>query len=67
MLFEPFQERPGQVQHGRKKIPGGEPLEDRTIHVGDVLREDVVEVADGLMEMKAKDKADRNHGLPDDE
>jgi hypothetical protein len=33
----------------------------------DVLLEDVVEVADRLMQVKAEDESNRSHALPDDE
>jgi hypothetical protein len=65
MCLQPFEERPRQVEHRGEELVGGKMLEDRSVYVSNVLLEDVVEVADWLVEMQAKDESDRSHRLPD--
>jgi hypothetical protein len=63
MLFEPLEQRSREMEHGRQKATAGQMLENGTIHVLEVLLEDVVKVADRLVEVEAKHEPDRNHGL----
>ena len=65
--LEPLEQRSAQVQHDRQELPVGERVEQRAVHVLDVLGEDVIEVADGLMEVQAEREADGSHGLAEDE
>jgi hypothetical protein len=51
------------MEHGRQKAAAGQMLEDGTIHVLEVLLEDVVKVADRLVKVEAKHEPDRSHGL----
>jgi hypothetical protein len=53
------------VEHRREELVGGKMLEDWSVHVSNVLLEDVIEVANRLMQMEAKDEPDRSHRLPD--
>src|SRR5690349_14567599 len=64
MLFEPFQQRSGKVQHDRREAVSRQSFQDRAVDVADVLLEDVVEVADRLVQVKAEDEADRLHAQP---
>ena len=58
---------PERCEDDRQEAPFGEMLEDRAVDVGDVLLEDVVEVADRLMQMNAEDESDWGHASADDE
>ena len=62
MRFEPFEQRPAQVEDDGQELAGGQGVDQRTVDVLHVLREDVIEVADGLMEMEPEREADRGHG-----
>jgi hypothetical protein len=50
------------MQHCRKEAPAREPLQNRPVHIRHMLFEHVVEVPHGLVQMEAKNKADRRHG-----
>ena len=52
------------MEHDREEFAIGQRVEQRAIHVLDVLREDVIEVADRLMEVQPERKTDRGHGPP---
>ena len=67
MGFEPFEQRTGQVQHRRQEIVRREVLQDRPVHIFNVLHEDMIEVPDRLMQMEAEDESDRIHSLAEDE
>jgi hypothetical protein len=60
--LEPFQQRPREVQHSGEKLPRGQVLQQWAIDVLDVLLEDVVEIANWLVKVESKGKADRLHG-----
>ena len=62
--LEPLEEGAGQVQNDREEPAIGEGVEQRPVDVLDVLREDVVEVADRLVEVKPEGEADRRHRQP---
>src|SRR4051794_31572557 len=62
--FEPFQQRPREMQYRRQKSPARQPFQDRAIHVGHVLLEHMIEVANWLMEMEAKNETDGRHDYP---
>jgi hypothetical protein len=60
--LQPLEERPRDVEHEREELPACEVVQQRTVDIRHVLREDVVEVADRLMQVQAEDEADRLHG-----
>ncbi len=49
------------MQHRREKPAPGETVEQRPVDVLHVLGEDVVEVADRLVEVESEDEPDRSH------
>ncbi len=59
--LQPLQQRPREVQHGRKEVGSLQLVEQRAIHVVEVLREDAIEVADGLVQVQPDDEAKRRH------
>jgi hypothetical protein len=67
MGLQPFQQRTRDVKHGGEEVVSREPLQDRPIDVLDVLSEDMIEVADGLMQMETKHESDGIHLLAEDE
>ncbi len=52
------------MQDGGKEVRVCEMLEDRAVHVPNVLLENMIEVADRLMQMKAEDESYGRHRLP---
>ena len=57
--LQPLEQRPREVQHDGEEVALAQPVEQRAIDVIDVLGEDVVEVADRLMQVQSEDEADR--------
>jgi hypothetical protein len=56
VLFEPLEQRTGDVQRQREEAGPGRALDDRPIDVADVISHDVVEIPHRLMQVQAKDK-----------
>ena len=52
------------MQHQREEVALGQPLHDRPIDILDVLLEDMIEVADRLVQVEAEDEPDWSHALP---
>jgi septum formation topological specificity factor MinE len=67
MRFQPFQKRTREVQHGRKEIVVRKPLQNRPVDILHVLSEDVIEIANRLVQMEAKDESDWTHSLAENE
>ena len=63
MALEPLEQRAAQSGSTTGRNRGRRALEQRAIDVVHVLREDVVEVADRLMQMEAEREPDRRHAL----
>jgi hypothetical protein len=61
MLFQPLEQRSGEVQYQRKELALRQTLQDRPIDILDVLLEDIVEVPDGLVQVQPKYEPDRSH------
>jgi hypothetical protein len=66
MPFEPLQQRPGEMQDEGEEPTLGQSLYDWPVDILNVLLEDVVEVADRLVQVKPEDEPDRSHALPKD-
>src|SRR5690349_20889973 len=59
MGFQPFQKRAREMEYDGKEAVARQTLQDRAVHVANVLLKHVIEVADRLVKMKTEDKADR--------
>ena len=57
MLLQPLQQRPREMDRDREELPFGHAFQKREVNVPHVIGEDVVEVADRLMEMQAEREA----------
>jgi hypothetical protein len=65
--LQPLEQRAGEMQDHGEKISSGKALQNRPIDVSDMLLEDMIEVADWLMEMEAEDKPECGHKLAYDQ
>jgi len=63
MCFEPLEQRAGDVQREGKEASFRQSLDEGPVHVPQMLREDVIEVPNGLMEVHAEHEADGIHFL----
>src|SRR5215216_2993530 len=59
--LQPLEQWARQMEHERQEASGGEMLQNWTVDVLDMLLEDVIEVADRLMQVETEDEADRGH------
>ena len=56
--LEPFQERPREMKHGGELVRLLQLVDQRPIHVVQVLAEDMIEVADGLVQVQPDHEAE---------
>ncbi len=56
--FQPFQQRPGEVKHGGEEVRLFQLVDQRAIDVVQVLAEDMVEIADGLVQVQPDHEAE---------
>ncbi len=57
MLLQPLEQRAGDVQRQGEEARSRRTLDDRPIHVADVIGHDVVEIPDRLMQVQAEDES----------
>jgi hypothetical protein len=67
VLLQPLEQRAGEVQDEGEKTTLGETFDDGSVDILNVLLENVIEVADGLVEVKPENESDRSHALPNHE
>ena len=58
MRFQPLQERPGQMEDGGEQVRFLQLVEQRPVDIVHVLAEDMIEVADGLVQVQPDDEAE---------
>ena len=58
VLFQPLEQRTGDVQRQREEVGRGRALDDRPVDVAHVIGHDVVEIPDRLMQVQAEDESE---------